>query len=246
MDLLLYIIISTVLVGLAAFAGLLGLAIDPEKLNKIILYLVSFSVGALLGDAFIHIIPEAFQEMGFTLKVPILILCGYLLFFVMEKFLLWRHCHDNDCQGHVKPLATLSIVGDAVHNVVDGMFIASSYLISLPLGISTTLAVFLHEIPHELGNFAILVHSGIERRNAILYNLGTGVASVIGAIATYYIGVNFSGLAIMLLPVTAGGFLYVAGSDLIPELHHENKLRRSIVQLLCIFVGILIMSIIGK
>ncbi len=246
MSLLLLIVLSTLFIGLAAFAGLLGLAMQPERLNRIILYLVSFSVGALMGDAFIHIIPEAFEEMGFGTKVPILILCGYLLFFVLEKFLLWRHCHDNDCQGHIKPLATLSIVGDAIHNVIDGMFIASSFLISIPLGISTTLAVFLHEIPHELGNFAILVHSGLERKKAVIYNFATGIASVLGAIATYYIGLRFSGFAIMLLPVTAGGFLYVAGSDLIPELHHENNLHRSIKQLVCILAGILIISIIGK
>ena len=159
-----YIIISVIIVSLLSFSGVIALALKKDFLRRILLILVAFSTGALIGDAFLHLLPEAVNEAGgFTGTIALSVFIGILIFFSLEKFLRWRHCHDIDCKDHPKHLGTMNLVGDGVHNFIDGALIASSYLISVPLGIATTIAVAAHEIPQELGDFGVLIHSEIGR-----------------------------------------------------------------------------------
>jgi len=240
-----YAIISTILVSSVALVGIFTLHLKKDSLHKILLFLVSLSVGGLLGDAFIHLIPEAFEALGITLLTSMLIISGMLLFFVLEKFLRWRHCHDEGCKEHIKPVAFMNLVGDFVHNLIDGMLIGASYVVSIPLGFATTLAVLLHEIPQEIGDFGVLVHGGLEPRRAIILNFASASAAILGAIVAVFIGSSATWFSQFLIPITAGGFLYIAGSDLIPELHHETNYKKSILQFLFIILGIAAMLLIA-
>ena len=233
---------SVVLVSLVSFAGVLTLALKKERLKGMILLPVSFSTGALLGDAFIHLLPEIIEETGFTLQVSLSLLGGVLIFFILEKFIHWRHCHIETSKHHPHPVAFMNLVGDALHNLIDGMIIAGSYLIDFRIGFATTLAVVLHEIPQEIGDFSIFLHSGMKTAKALFYNFLSALTSVIGALIVLVIGSSLEGFVQMLIPVTAGGFVYIASSDLIPELHKETEVRKSALQLLGIVAGIAIMA----
>lgn len=209
--------------------------------------LVSFAVGALLGDAFIHLIPESFETISSKPTVSLLFIAGILLFFALEKILRWRHCHEVDYKQHDKDhhVVTLNLVGDTVHNLIDGMIIGASFFVSTPVGITTTLAVILHEIPQEMGHFGIFIHHGLSATKALTYNLISALASIIGVLITYFLG-NYLGQAhLFLLPITAGGFIYLAASDLIPELHrHQTEVKTSLIQLLAICFGVGLMTIL--
>lgn len=240
-----YTLSSLVVVSLISLVGVFTLSLNPERLKKIILYLISFAVGGLLGDAFIHLLPETVEALGFDLRVSFLILSGIILFFILEKFLRWQHCHIPASEEHSHPVVALNIIGDAVHNALDGMIIAASFLVSPAIGLATTLAVILHEIPQEIGDFGILVHGGLSVRKALLYNLLSALSAFIGAFAVFALGPNIQNFSIYILPVTSGGFLYLAGSDLIPELNRcEIRLSASLGQLACILLGISIMALL--
>jgi zinc and cadmium transporter len=238
----LYSILGVLVVSFASLMGVFTLSLGHIKLKKIILYLVSFAVGALFGDALIHLIPESFEKIQSSLNVSLLILGGIIVFFVLEKFIHWRHCHVVDCENHWHPIASMNIIGNVLHNLIDGMLIGASFSESIALGITTTIAILLHEIPQEIGNFSILIHAGFSVKKAILVNFSTALASLGGAVIALIIGGYISNFALVLLPITAGGFLYIAGSDLIPELKHESKLAASLGQLIMICVGIFLMA----
>ena len=241
-----YTLVSVVVVSLISLIGVVTLAFNPERLKKMILYLVSFAVGGLFGDAVIHLIPEAFKKLGFGLNTSLLILAGLLLFFSLEKFLRWQHCHVPTSEDHVHPVVTLNLVGDAVHNFMDGIIIAASFSVSIPVGLTTTLAVILHEIPQEIGDFGILIHKEMSIPKALKLNFLTSLTAIAGAVLALWIGPHIEGFTSFVLPITAGGFLYIAGSDLIPELHHSDhvKLSTSLKQLLLIILGIAIMALL--
>lgn len=233
-----YALISVVLVSLISFVGIITFAVKQKHLDRTLLVLVAFSVGALLGDTFFHLLPEAVEVAGrFNVKIALLILLGIIIFFCLEKFLHWRHCHEAHCEDHPSRIGTMNLVGDAAHNLIDGILIGASYLISLPLGIATTIAVAAHEIPHELGNFGVLLHSGFSRRNALLYNFYSALTAVLGTAIVLIIGSRASNIVPYLIPVTAGNFIYIAMSDLIPELHHEDNTASSITHFLAILAG---------
>jgi len=237
--------ISVGVVSAVSLSGALSLVLRPEAMRRLTFVLVSFAVGALFGDAFLHLIPEAQEHFeGHQLAVPLLLLGGLLLFFVLEKFLRWRHCHDSECTGHVRPVAFMLLVGDGVHNFIDGMVIGASFLAGPQLGIATSIAVILHEVPQELGDFAVLVQGGMGIRRALRYNFISSLTAFIGAAAALIVGEVSHGFAAALLPVTAGGFIYIAGSDLIPELHHHNRVSHALVQLLAIIAGIGVMILL--
>ena len=239
----LYALLSVILVSLITFVGILTVSMKMDKLRKILLYLVSFAAGGLLGGAFIHLIPETIAEFGFTNQVSLYLLGGVVLFFILEKFICWRHCHHPTTNDHPHPLAYMNLIGDGVHNFIDGLIIAASYLVSLPLGIATTIAVILHEIPQEIGDFGVLVYAGFSRKRALGMNFLTALTAVAGAVIVLLLGF-MEGLAAFLLPLAAGGFIYIAGSDLIPELHKEMNIRRSAVQLFFIVLGIAVMYLL--
>lgn len=239
-----YSLASVLIVSLISFVGLLTLTIKADKLKKILLYMVSFSAGALFGDAFIHLLPEAVEEIGFGLNISIYVLLGIGFFFIIEKFIHWRHCHIPSSEEHVHPFAMMNLFGDGVHNFIDGLIIAASYLVSIPVGIATTLAVILHEIPSEIGDFGVLLHGGFSKGKALFYNFVTALAAVLGAIVSLSISSYVENITVFLIPFAAGGFIYIAGSDLIPELHKEVKVKKSLLQFIAIVLGVSVMLLL--
>ncbi|PJC28270.1 ZIP family metal transporter [Candidatus Shapirobacteria bacterium CG_4_9_14_0_2_um_filter_39_11] len=244
MDPRMYSLISVIFVSLLSFVGVLFIAIKEEKLKKILLFLVSFAAGGLLGDSFIHLLPEAVEEDGFSLSVSLAVLVGLLLFFVLEKFICWRHCHIPTSKSHPHPVVFMNLIGDGFHNFIDGAVISASFLTTIPLGIATTLAVVLHEIPQEIGDFGVLLHGGLSKNKALIFNFASALAAVGGAILVLILGERIVGVSQLLIPFTAGGFIYIAGSDLIPELHKETNLAKSLIQMVGLILGIGIMLIL--
>jgi zinc and cadmium transporter len=237
----LYALGSVLLVSLVSLTGVATLSLSRNLLNRILLFLVSFAVGSLLGGAFIHLLPEAFASDLNPMIVSGSVLGGIILFFILEKFFRWRHCHHETTADHVHPVVPMNIFGDAMHNFIDGILIGVSYAVSIPLGMATTVAVLLHEIPQEIGDFGILIHGGLTVKKALLFNFTSALTSVIGVILALVLGTSLEGIVLYFLPMTAGGFIYIAGSDLIPELHHNTDVKVSIIQLLALLGGIAIM-----
>lgn len=235
-----YTIISVFIVSLISLVGVFTLSIDQKKLYKILIYFVSLSAGTLMGDAFIHLIPEAYGEEANKKAVSLSILSGILIFFLLEKVLHWRHCHKEPCEKHPHPFSYIILFGDSMHNFIDGTIIAASFLINIPIGIATTVAVIFHEIPHEIGNFGSLVYGGFSRNRALLYNFLSALFAVAGALIVLIINSDIQ-VSSFLVPFAAGGFIYVAGTDLIPELHKHNTTKHGIIQILTFMAGIGIM-----
>jgi len=239
-----YVMISVIIVSAVSLIGLLTFLIKNRNLDKILLYLVSFSVGALFGDVFIHLLPDVFKGSN-TLYAGIFILSGILFSFVMEKFIHWRHCHTPESKQHHHSLAYMNLVGDGMHNLIDGLIIAGAYFISIPAGIATTIAVLFHEIPHEFGNFGVLVYGGFSRLKALFFNFLTALTALLGAILGIILG-NAGATTTFLVPFAAGNLIYIAGTDLIPELHKNScddfKISDSAIQLAVMILGIAIMA----
>lgn len=236
-----YSLTSVLIVSLISLVGIFTLSIKTEKLKRILIYFVAFSAGALLADAFFHLLPSVIKENGFSVEISFSLLAGILLFFILEKIIHWYHCHLPITKEHKHPFTYMNIFGDALHNFIDGLIIASSYILSIPVGIATTLAVIFHEIPHEMGEFGLLVYGGFSRRKALFVNFLSALTSILGALIGLWLGGYIPGMEIVLVPVAAGGFIYIAASDLIPEMHKETALSRSMIQILCFIIGILIM-----
>jgi zinc and cadmium transporter len=246
MKIWIYSIGSVILVSLVSFIGIFTLSLKKERLERITLILVSFAVGGLFGDALIHLLPESFETLGTGLNTSLYIITGVLIFFILEKFVRWRHCHMPMSMSNIHPVVTLNIIGDSVHNLIDGMIIGASFSAGIPLGIATTLAVILHEIPQEIGDFGVLIHGGLSIKKALGFNFLSALAAVIGAIISLFIGQYLNSYTLILMPITAGGFLYIAGSDLIPELHHgcDVKISNAIGQFIAILLGVAIMALL--
>jgi len=236
-----YILLSVFVVSLLSLVGVLSIAFNADKLNKLLFLLVSFSAGTLLGDAFIHLLPEAAEMRGFGLSMSLYILMGIFAFFILEKVIHWRHCHILTSESHPHPYGTMNLVGDAFHNFIDGMIIAGSYLVSIPLGFATTLAVITHEIPQEVGDFGILLHAGYSKGKALFFNFLSALTAVLGAVITVLIGIKIGNITTILVPFTAGGFIYIASSDLLPELSRECDPGKSVLQLIGILIGVIVM-----
>lgn len=235
---------SVALVSLISLIGIFTLLVKMDRLKKIILYLVSFAVGGLFGDALIHLIPESFDQLGSGPRTSLFIVLGILLFFVLEKILRWQHCHIPASKDHIHPVAALNLAGDAVHNFMDGIIIAVGFSASIPIGIATTLAVIFHEIPQEIGDLGVLIHKGLSIPKALSLNFISSLMSFVGAALALAAGPHMEQFTAYCLPVTAGGFLYIAGSDLIPELHHgeDVRLSTSLKQLGFIMLGVGVMA----
>ncbi|MCU0642118.1 MAG: ZIP family metal transporter [archaeon] len=236
----LYSILSVLIISLISFVGLLFIGIRQDKLKKILIYLISFSAGALLGDAFIHLLPETISN-GFTTTYALFILLGILIFFGLEKIVKWQHCHMPVNKQHVHSLAYMNIIGDSLHNFLDGIIIAASYLINLQAGIATTIAVLFHELPQEIGDFGVLIYSGLKKKKALIVNFLTALTAVLGAAITLLLQNSIENLNIYLTLIAIGGFIYIASSDLIPELHKETKISISIMQIVAFILGVLVM-----
>jgi zinc and cadmium transporter len=238
---LIYIITTTIMIAFIAFIGIFTLSINEKILNKILIVLVSLSAGALMGGAFLHLIPESIEKSNGT-DIFFIILLGFIIFFIIEKILHWRHCHDGKCDVHT--FHYMNLIGDSIHNFIDGLIIAASYIVSIPLGFTTTIAIVAHEIPQEIGDFGVLIYGGFEKKKAILLNFLVAFTIVFGGLVGYLISNIIEKSVYILLSFAAGGFLYIAATDLIPEIKKETNIKKSISTMSIFIVGILIMGLI--
>jgi len=232
---------SVFIVSLISLIGVATLSMNHEKLNKYLHLLVSFSAGALMGDAFIHLLPEVAEEYGFGLEISGMVLFAIVFSLVLEKIIRWRHCHVPTSRDHPHPVATINLVGEAVHNFLDGAIIGASYLISIPVGLATTLAVVFHEIPQEIGDFGVLVHSGLSRKKALMYNFGVALTAFLGAVIALAAASFVENIEFFAAPFAAGLFIYIAGTDLIPELHKNDDTATSIMEMTAFLLGVGVM-----
>lgn len=239
-----YTLASVVIVSLISLIGILIIVLSQNYIKKFLLFMVSFAAGGLLGGAFLHLLPELIAEGHFSVMTSIYILLGILIFFILEKILHWRHCHLTATKSHVHTLGYMNLIGDAFHNFTDGILIAGSYMLSIPIGIATTIAVIMHEIPQEMGDFGVLLHSGMKAKKALLLNFLSALTAVLGALIILVFGVSNENLVQIIIPITIGGFIYIASSDLIPELHKDIKIKNSIIQLISLIIGIGIMFLL--
>ncbi len=234
---------SVLIVSLISLIGVFTLSLQEKRLRKWLVYVISFSAGALLGDVFLHLLPEV-AVSGLTVGLSGLVLLGLAGFFVLEKVLQWEHCHHHVAgeKDHVHAFAKMNLVGDGVHNFLDGLVIAAAYLVSLPVGLATTVAVGLHEIPQEIGDFGVLLHGGFSRGKALALNFASGLLALVGAFVGLWLG---SGVSSVIVALAAGGFLYIAGSDLLPELHrHSRDWGKNLGQIVALGLGVLVMYLL--
>jgi len=236
-----YALSSVIIVSLVSLIGVFYIYLKEETVKKYINLFISLAVGALLGDAFIHLIPEAFENSSNPIIVSLLIIFGIIIFFIIEKFLHWHHHGEDQENTEIHPVGKLLLITDGFHNLIDGIIIGVSFLISIPIGIATTLAVILHEIPQEIGDFAVLIHSGYDKKRALYLNFLSALAAVIGTVIALIFGNIAETFTIWIVPIAAGGFIYIAMSDLIPELHKTKKMKYSTAQISTVLFGILLM-----
>ncbi len=239
-----YSIASVFIVSILSLIGIFALSIKEAILGRLLIYFVSFSAGALFGDTFIHLIPEIVEENGYNLQVALFILTGIVFSFIIEKVIHWRHCHIPVTKNHVHRFAYMNLFGDLIHNFIDGLIIGASYLVSIPVGIATTVAIILHEIPQEIGDFGVLLLGGFTKRQAVFYNFFTALAAVLGTIFAIWLRSWSGPFNDLLLPFAAGSFIYIAGSDLIPQLHKEEDTAANILQTVMFTAGILVMMVL--
>lgn len=237
-----YSIISVFIISFLSFSGALSLSLKKEKLKSFLIYFVSFSAGALLGDVFIHLLPELVEEYSNQISlIFILVLAGIFTSFILEKIICWRHCHLPITKNHVHNFAWMNLWGDFFHNFLDGLTVAASYLVNIPTGIATTIAVIFHEIPQEIGDFGVLLHGGFSVTKALVFNFLTALSAVLGALIGLTLASRVEHITLFLAPFAAGNFIYIAGSDLIPELHKETAIKKGLLQILSFIIGVLVM-----
>jgi len=248
---LLYIIIASLIVSLVALIGLIVVSKKMILKGVSLKWVVSLAAGALLAVSFLDLLPEAVEEYsGEVHNIFLTVLISFLIFFVMEKIWHWHHCHCHN-DHHVdrkekKHIAYTNLIGDGIHNLTDGFLIATSFMIDTRLGIITTAAVILHEIPQEISDFGILLYAGFSRKKALLANAIFALTALVGAVVFYYFGQRFEHLVPFMAAFAAGNFIYLAAADLIPELHHENNPRRVVWHTILLIVGVLIIFGITK
>lgn len=239
-----YTMVSVFLVSAMSLVGIVAVFFGEKKLNNMLRFFVSFSVGSLLGDAFIHLIPEAFDKGGVSASFSIL--AGIIVFFILERLIQWHHCHEVGCEEHGHALPYVILTGDGLHNFIDGVIIGASYLVSIPVGIATTLAVIFHEIPQEIGDFGTLLYGGFSKVKALVWNFLSALTSVAGAVMVLLISSQFESVTNILIPFAAGGFIYIATADMIPELHKHkvHKFSETFKQVFFFALGIAVMYVL--
>ena len=222
---MIYPLLATLIISLLSLIGMVTLSLSNKILGKIVILLLSLSAGTLLGGAFFHLLPEAIHELGADLALQVS-LGSFLLFFLVEKILHWRHCHKPGCK---------------IHNFIDGLVIAGAFAIDLRLGLITTLSIGLHELPQEIGDFGVLIHAGFSKARALFFNFMSASTVILGAVVGYYLSHAVAPVSALLLALAAGGFLYIAASDLLPELRQEKSLRKVMASFFVLLVGISLM-----
>lgn len=235
------IVSATMLITLCVWVAVFFIFLKKESLNKIVMFLVALSAGALMGGAFLHLLPEAFEFLEVD-QVFGIFLVSFIGFFFIEKVFHWQHCHKENCSIHT--FGYMNLVGDSLHNFIDGLVIASTFIIDFKLGLATTLAVALHEIPQEVGDYGVLIYAGFKNKTALLINYAVALTVVIGGIFGYLVSAYLTNFLPYLLPLAAGGFVYIAASDLMPEIRKETKLSKSILSFLIFVGGIILMFLL--
>lgn len=273
MTLWLRVLASVFAVSLVSFVGVVFLSRGRGALDRALMYLVSLAAGVLLGGAFFHLIPEAYRMHGDSLALPLYVLAGFLGFFLLERF-LWAHHHGHgdeplpgrdpgvplgpeDGAGPVepgpgttaevrrfRPVVVMSLLGDGIHNLIDGMIIAAAYAATPELGVVTTAAVLLHEVPQEVGEFGVLVRGGLPVRTALLLNFLSASMAFVGAVVALLVGAGSSSFLEALVPITAGNFIYIAAADLVPELHHEHDPKEAVGHVVLLMIGVVVMLVL--
>lgn len=233
------ILLSVFLVSAISLAGVFFLVLSQKILDRFLEIFISFACGTLLGNVFLHLLPEMSSSLGE--KAFLMTGIFFILFFALEKFFYWRHCHEEHCRVHT--FTYLNLIGDTIHNFIDGAIIAASFLSNFSLGLSTTLAVVFHEIPQEIGDFSILLYGGVKKEKAILLNFLSALSAVFGALFVYFFAQQIKIVMSYFLPLAAGNFLYLSGTDIIPELHEKGRSspRTSIYQFLALMFGFSLM-----
>lgn len=240
MTILTYILIFTALGGVFSLIGGLLLLFN-RKTKRITHILSSFAAGALLGAVFFELLPEGTHQAeelvgGFSFYLYILM--GIIIFYLLERVIHWQHNYDKETTR--EPIVPMIVIGDTIHNFVDGIAIAAAFLVSIPVGIMTSLVVSAHEIPQEIGDFGVLLKKGLSRKKILLINLISALVSIIGALLTYYLGIAFSNFSVIFIAIAAGFFLYISLSNLVPEIHHENRKGFALAETAALLGGILI------
>lgn len=244
MELLLWIIGFSILGSIACMAGGLLLLWRENSAKKISLALVSFAAGVLMAAAFLELLPESIELLNVE-SVVFTILAGIVFVFIIERLFIWHHCHKGE-NCHVHLPSYMVLVGDSVHNFIDGLIITASFLVNIPLGVMTSLAVISHEIPQEIGDFGVMLHGGWAKKKIIFYNLLAASMTIWGAIIAYFALPFFEGIEGYLIAFAAGTFIYIAGTDLIPETHRERAPSKNFMSLVAFFLGIFVFWAIGK
>lgn len=235
------IILSSFAMSLIALVGLVTLILSERVLKKIILPLVAFSAGALLAGAFLHMIPEAIERTENIIGIFIWVLIGFSLFFLLEQFIHWHHCHRVPSE-HKRPVTYLILVADGIHNFIGGIAIAGAFLIDIKVGMVTWLVAAAHEIPQELGDFGILIHGGWSKKKALIFNFISASTIILGGICAYFLSSKIN--ITFLLPFAAGNFIYIASSDLIPEVKHGCSVKNNILHFMSFIIGVLLIFLV--
>lgn len=229
---------ATLLISFGSLVGALTLFWQGAQGKKVLLLLVGLSAGALIGNAFLHLLPEAAESLESVLLFRI-VLVSFITFFLIEKVLHWRHCHEGVCPEHA--FGTMNLIGDFVHNFIDGLILAATFAVDVSLGWATAIAVAMHEIPQEISDFGVLLYSGFSRTRALAWNFFVSLGVVFGGLVGWYAVERVTDIVPLLLPVAAGGFLYIAASDLMPELRRETQFNTSALSFMMFLVGIAMM-----
>ncbi len=235
-------LLATLIVSGVSFVGIFFISLfeKVETFNRLLLALVGLSSGVLFGGAFLHLFPEAIESVGEEIvPISIALLSAIVLFFVLEKFVAWRHCHRGVCDHHT--FTYMNLLGDGIHNLIDGLIIIAAFLTSIPLGTIVTVAIIFHEVPQEMSDFAVLLYGGFEKSKALAFNFLSAIVAVAGAVIGFLLATNIEQFTIFLLPFAAGGFVYIAGSDLLPELRSKTELSSAFIQTAMIVLGIFLM-----
>jgi len=223
--------------------GAITLFLKEELLNKILLILVAFSAGALIGGAFLHLIPEAIEKVGIDeaalSNLFFYLIFGFCTFFILENFIRWHHHHTME-HPEIMPFSYLILVSDSIHNFIDGLIIAASFVVGFPVGVVTALAVALHEIPQEIGDFGVLVYGGIKKARALFLNFLSAIFAIFGGITGFLLSEKIGESIVFLLPFAAGTFIYIASSDLLPEIKHKESLKKSLIHFFVFLLGIIL------
>lgn len=256
---LLYAVLAVVVISLLSLVGALALSLKKATLDKILFILLSFSAGSILGAAYLDLLPEAVEFFGEgQLSMTVLyVTLGFLMFFFLERFIYWYHGHgnadhpyvDEKCKENpamtVKEFVYLNLIGDGIHNLIDGMIIGASFFISLPVGLAATVAVAFHELPQEIGDFGVLIYGGFSPYKALLFNFLSALTAIVGVAVSSHFSVHMENFVGFLIASAAGGFIYLAASELIPEIQQEKNFGKSIIQFVLFILGIILIWSLG-